>query len=58
MASSTTIKHTATDKSKGMTLDELNTWLQQTANAGITPDTPVNVTAGLRGQVKVIEVTG
>lgn len=58
MASSTTIKRTADDKREGLTLDELSSWLTETANAGITPDTSVRVTNGVKGQIKSIEVTG
>lgn len=58
MASSTTIKHVATDKSEGITLDELATFIAETELAGIRTNATVKANITWTSKLKSIEVTG
>lgn len=56
--SQTTIKHDANDKSEGVTLDELASFLAETERAGIPPSTGVKANITWTGKIKSVEVTG
>jgi hypothetical protein len=46
----------ALDKAKGLTLDQLATFIQVAMRNDADPDARVRVTAGIRGQIKVIKI--
>lgn len=52
------VKHEASDKGWGMTLADLNQFIQEADRMGIDPRTPVHVNQGFKGQLKFIDVSG
>lgn len=47
----TTVSKTADDRKTGLTLGEIATWVEQAHLVGLTDDTAVKATTGLRGQL-------
>lgn len=52
-----TVKHTATERKTGMTLDELGMFVQEAMRLGIAGAAPIKVRAGFAGQIRSLEVT-
>jgi hypothetical protein len=50
------LKHVASDPEWGLTLADLNQFIQEADRLGIDPRTPVHVNQGLKGQLKYIDV--
>lgn len=58
MAAKTVVTHLADDRKAGMTLAELNQFIQEADRLGIDPRTPVMVRVGFHFNATAIEVQG
>ena len=58
MATHQTISQTATSTETGLTMSELEAFVDEARRVGIAPDTRIRVTAGFRSQIKEIRTYG